>query len=396
LDYFHRALAIYETLDDLQGQIHCLIGLMSAAELSGDYSLSFTYSQRCMDLAQLSGDPRSIGRAHFSLGLKSFDLGDQEDAEAHLRQALHLNETTGDQRRQAATHFYLGKVAAERRDLEAAQIHLDAALAKFREVQDLSWEGDTLAALGQLALLQDDPTAAKEFLRIAHQRRRETGEVAYAVIDLSYLALAELALGDVENAWQHSQEAVAELEAGLSGVEHPQRIYYNHYRVAKATRRWAAARVALERAAHTVTEWAKRIQDPVLQEKFRTGSHIRRAIAKALASQPPAGRLRVHLARADAPAHRRPTSDETVALTWTVDAGDADAALAKREGSARAAVALRHHRLLRLLTEAEAADARPTIADLAGALDVSSRTIRADLATLRRQGHTIRTRGRRP
>jgi len=42
---------------------------------------------------------------------------------------------------------------------------------------------------------------------------------------------------------------------------------------------------------------------------------------------------------------------------------------------------------------AEAAGAAPAIADLAGALDVSPRTIRADLAALKRQGHTVRTRG---
>jgi DeoR/GlpR family transcriptional regulator of sugar metabolism len=35
----------------------------------------------------------------------------------------------------------------------------------------------------------------------------------------------------------------------------------------------------------------------------------------------------------------------------------------------------------------------PTVADLAGALDVSPRTTRADLAALRLQGHTIHTRG---
>ncbi|MBE9506952.1 MAG: DUF1670 domain-containing protein [Chloroflexi bacterium] len=95
------------------------------------------------------------------------------------------------------------------------------------------------------------------------------------------------------------------------------------------------------------------------------------------------------MARADAPAHRRPTSDETVTLTWTVDAGEEDDVLAKQEGK----VALRRRRLLRLLAEAEAANGLPTVADLAGALGFSPRTISADLAALRRQGHAVRTRG---
>ena len=391
-DYLQKALSIYQALGDPQGQIHCLTGLMSAAELDGNCFLSFSYGQQCMALAKATGDPHCIGRAFFTVGLNYYDIGDMEAAEVHLRQALHLDETTGDRRRQAVTHFYLGEVAAERGDLETAQAHLDTALEILREVRDLSWEGDALAALGRLALLQGNPATAAERLRAAYRRRRELDEPAYAVIDLSYLALAELALEDEEAAWQHSQEAVTELEAGLPGVEHPQRIYYNHFRVAEAIRRWAAARAALEAAGRVVAKRAERIGDPALRGKYLTGHRVNRAIAEALAAQPPPGHLRVRLARADAPRHRRPTPDETVVVTWTVDAGEEDAALAEREGQ----VALRRQRLLRLLAEAEAAGARPTVADLAGALDVSPRTVRADIAALRRQGHPIRTRGKPP
>jgi hypothetical protein len=186
-------------------------------------------------------------------------------------------------------------------------------------------------------------------------------------------------------------EAVKELEAGLTGVERPQRVYYNHYLVANATHRWAAARSALEEAGRILDESAQRIDDPALREQFRTGQRVRRDIITALAAQPPQGHLAVGLARADVPSQRPPTPKEIVSLIWTVDAGDADVAIAKNEGK----VALRRHRLLRLLSEAQTAGALATFADLAGALDVSDRTIRNDLAALRRQGHTVRTRGRK-
>lgn len=391
-DYLQRALLIYETLDDLPGQIRCLIGLTSAADLDGNYSLAYSYGQQCLTLAEATGDSHHIDRALFNVGITHYDLGDTEAAESHLRQALEISEASNNRRRQAATNLYLGVVPTEHDcDFTEPHAHLDTALEIFREVQDRSWEGDALAALGRLALLEGDPAAADEYLRTAYQRRRELGEPAYAMIDLSYLALAELALGDETTAWQHSQEAVAELEAGLSGVEHPQRIYYNHYRVAKATRHWAAARAALEEAAHIVNERAERIDDPALRKTYRTGLRANRAIAEAAARLPLPGRLRVRLARADVPAHRRPTSDETVAVIWTVDAGGEDAILAEQEGK----VVLRHHRILRLLAEADAAGTLPTVADLAGALDVSSRTIRNDMAILRREGHTVRTRGSR-
>jgi len=387
--YFREALPIYRGLDDLQGQISCLSGLTNAAELDGRYSLALSYMRQNMALAEATGDPRRIGRALHNMGVLHYDLGDIDTAKAHLYKALHLKESTRDRRSQALTHYYLGVATIEQGDFGAAQAHLDTALEIFREVQDRSWEGDALAALGRLALLRNDPDTAKKYLGAAYQRRRELGEPAYAVIDLSYLALAELALGDETAAWQHSQEAVAEREADLSGVEHPQRIYYNHYCVAKATRHWAAARAALEEAAHIVDERAEYIDDPALRKTYRTGICTNRAIAEVAARLPPPGCLRVRLAHADVPAHRRPAPDETAAVIWTVDASAEDAALAEQEGK----VILRHHRILRLLAEAEAAGVRPTVADLAGALDVSPRTIRSDRATLRRQGHAARTRG---
>ncbi len=389
--YFQAALPIYQALGDFQGQIDCLAGLVSTAESDGDYFLALSYLQQNMALAEATGDARRISRGLHNMGVIHYDLGDMDAAEAFLRRALQLKETTGDRHSQAFTYFYLSVVSIERGDLQTAQAHLDTALEIFRQVQDVSYEGDGLFALGQLALLRNDPPSAVEHLRASCRRRRELGEPAYAVIDLSYLALAELAWGDQVTAWQHSQEAVTEFQAGLAGVEHPQRIFYNHFCVAEATRHWAAARVTLEEAARIVDERAEHISAPALREKYRAGHRINRAIAGAIADQPPPGCLRVRLPRAEAPGHRRSASDEVVALTWTVEAGEADTALAEREGK----VALRRHRLNRLLAEAEAAGATPAIADLAGALDVSPRTIRTDLAALKRQGHAVRTLGGR-
>ncbi|RMF35188.1 MAG: DUF1670 domain-containing protein [Chloroflexi bacterium] len=182
---------------------------------------------------------------------------------------------------------------------------------------------------------------------------------------------------------------MARARAAWSGAGRCPEVYYNRFRIATGTRRWAAARAALEEAAEIIAQRAERIGDPVWRETYRTGLRLHRAVAEAMARQPPAGRLLVHLPRADLPVRRRVAPEETVAVVWTVDAGEADVAVAGQGGK----VALRRHRLLRLLAEAEAAGALPTVADLAGALEVSPRTIRADLAALRRQGHRVRTYG---
>ncbi len=387
--FFQEALPVYRSLGDLAGQIDCLSGLATVAKHDGDYPQMFSYFEENVALAEATGNPIRIGRAYSNTGAAYYSLGDIEVAKSYFGQALRYKEIAGDRRSLAITRFYLGLVDIEHGEFETAQADLLAALEVFREVQDKGREGDTLAVLGRVALARGDPASAGEYLRAACQCHEEAEVPDSVSADLSFLAVAEAALGDAAVAWQHSQAVMEKMDQSSQGIEHPQQIYYNHSCVAQATHHWAAARIALEKAAGILAERSERIGDPVLREKYRTGRRFNRAITEALAGLPPAGRLRVRLARTDAPTHRRPTVEETIVLTWTVDAGAADAAVLEQEGQ----VALRRHRLLRLLAEAEAAAARPTIADLAGALDVSPRTIRTDLAELRREGHAARTRG---
>jgi DNA-binding SARP family transcriptional activator len=386
---FQEALPVHEAAGDLAGQIECLTGLAYIAQYGGDFSLTLTYYQRGLTLAEAGNDVHRIGEMLSRVGITYVDLGDMDAAETHLCQALQLAEASGDRRMCAMTQTRLSLVPLQRCAFETAQVYLQAALETFRALQDPHWMGLTLSYLGEVVLLLGDPVTAKEHLEAARRCHIEIGAGDNAAIDLSYLSRAEAALGDEAAAWEHSRQVVAKMKAEWSGTEQPPEIYYNHFCVAQATHHWAAARAALEGAANLVDERAALINDSAWRESYRTGLRANRAIAEALTDQPPPGQLRVHLARADASAHRRPAPNELVTVIWTVDAGQEDAALADREGK----VVLRRHRLLRLLAEAAAADALPTVADLAGGLDVSPRTIRADLAALRCQGHAIRTRG---
>ena len=74
-------------------------------------------------------------------------------------------------------------------------------------------------------------------------------------------------------------------------------------------------------------------------------------------------------------------------MTWTIAAPEDDEVAGK--------AARRRHRLLRLLREADAQSAAPTVTALAQALGVSERTVKRDLAALRAAGHAVRTRGSR-
>lgn len=115
------------------------------------------------------------------------------------------------------------------------------------------------------------------------------------------------------------------------------------------------------------------------------------ALRQAAAGAQQPMQITVDLARADAPLGRALAPHERVMVRWTIHAGADDTRLARTRGK----VALRHARIIRLLDEAQAQGAAPTDRDLARALQVSQRTIIADIALLRAQGIACTTRRRK-
>jgi hypothetical protein len=101
------------------------------------------------------------------------------------------------------------------------------------------------------------------------------------------------------------------------------------------------------------------------------------------------GRIRQIITTAGTRPGRPLTQSDLVEVTWTLDAGAEDLEVWERHGR----VALRQVRLLRLVEEALDQGGEPTQEDLARALGVTGRTIRADIAALKEQGFTVATRG---
>jgi tetratricopeptide (TPR) repeat protein len=117
---------------------------------------------------------------------------------------------------------------------------------------------------------------------------------------------------------------------------------------------------------------------------------IQRALQQ-IAQRPPAlepGQIRVRLARQGTPRGRPLRPEEFVEVVWTVES-DEDTRVRARGGR----IAERRARLRRLCAEAAAQGAEPTVADLARALGVTTRTVDRDLAALREAGEVLITRG---
>lgn len=240
-----------------------------------------------------------------------------------------------------------------------------------------------LTALGRLRLEQGRVREAAASLKRARELWRQSGrtiEVAPALLH----ALASCRMGETAAA----RADIREVEEALRGspvATHAILLLFVRHEATGNPESLRAAREEIRRQAALFT-------DEELRADFLNNVALHHTIeAKWQALYPAPVQETIRLARADAPLGRALSGADFVTVQWTVDAGEDDAAILRREGKA----ALRHHRLARLIREAREQNASPTDSDLARALGVATRTIERDIAALRGMGQKATTRKRK-
>jgi hypothetical protein len=210
---------------------------------------------------------------------------------------------------------------------------------------------------------------------------------------LARVALAQgqlnQALVRVDKILDYLEIGVAEVSASsiskrnLAATCEPLRVYLTCYQVLNACGD-PRARDVLAVGYNLLQKRAAGIDDEQMQRTFLGNVIAHRELVAAF-RQAQGRRETVHLPQGDAPIGRPLRDDEWVEVVWTVAAPEDDAVAGK--------VDRRRHRLLRLLRQAAEQGATPTVVDLAAALDAGERTIKRDLAALRKAGHEVHTRG---
>lgn len=201
------------------------------------------------------------------------------------------------------------------------------------------------------------------------------------------LGRALFSIGAFEEATELAESGFELFRAGDYAGEQPQLWLWSLSQLLDGLGRRADADEVLEAARQELVRQASSIGDPERRRGFFELVPLNRSIVAACdARSRTKSKSVVELARATAPLGRTLRPDERVEVCWTLHATDDDAI--------RDPVALRRHRLQRLLDEAAAQAGSPTDDDLADALRVSRRTILRDMAMMG-EGSRPATRRRR-
>ena len=413
-----QALNLARACDSPPGTAQALIQNGRLQTRQGRYSEALLHFRQARAVALEQGLRRHLAEALQGLGLIQSYNCSLLDALSTLEEQLSIWRDLGMAGQEAHTlqilatvQAQLGRTAHSLRTLEQArdllakvgepvgvainQYHLAASLlyhdnalaaqavdlateavAIFRAHQQPGWEAATLALLGYAQWVAGRHKEALQALQQAHTQHEELGELGVLPELLAYQGLARLGLGEHIPALHRTRQAVLALAQGEVSDEVVSEIYCAHALALVAAGHEEQAHAYFSRSyQHLVTLAVQFEEEAARQAFFHCNPTLRllmkEVYARGIATPPRAGVI----ARA-LPALR---GGRPVQVRWTVDAGPADVAVKQAQG----AIALRRARLSRLLQEAQAQGASPTVGQLADALGVSKRTIQRDLAATR-------------
>ena len=309
-------------------------------------------------------------------------LGEDERADKSIAKAMRVYEEIRDERGIAQCMGMRGSISAKRGELDTAWSQFEDGWGLAKRVSDQWLSAQILREYAASELQAGLPDRALVHVSEAEAICEQTGmdDLAIGVRALRGRILLRLGKTDIALA-----ETTRAIEALRPGIELAHLIHYAHGLALHAAEHHASSHYQFEQAYKVLRAIVSDLDEGDRLQALDSVPEYREIIEWWRARKPEIAQ--VELAASGAPTGRSLRSDEYVQVRWTIsDPSDLDI---------RNKVDRRHHRILRLLAEAHAEGASPTVTDLANALTISEATVRRDLGHLRRNGRRADTRGSR-
>lgn len=278
-----QAVSLRSQLQDAEGIGWSELYLTMIDFVQGNYGSALSHNDLALASAESRQDWRQMGIHLNNEGRILHRLGEYQQALTQLERSLEMRGRVGDRGGQGFTLFGMGLVHAYLGHYDQAEAVLRQSLELRQTIQDERGIRYCLNGLGLVALGRGNAGEAESFFQQAFDLSEQLGLKGEAINDLSFLAQARLASGNLTGAAEASQQAIARL-ADHKNVEDIQQIYLNHYRVLKAQNDPAACNT-LQQAQEAMLSQAEQITDPSKRQGFLENVKVNQEIAAALAAE---------------------------------------------------------------------------------------------------------------
>lgn len=185
--YLIEALTYYRQMNDLEQASWVLETLGTVCWRLGELKEAQAYLHDCIAYAQ-DHSPLLHAYALNRMGTTYYSDGDKQTAIEWLIKALPIVRDVGEAQIIGHVVGNLGMLSTELGNLDQAQIYLDEALLAYRRQNNIIGEAHALTNLGHLAYQQSKIQEADSYYRRAIRLTQQSGDTPTALEDLAGLA----------------------------------------------------------------------------------------------------------------------------------------------------------------------------------------------------------------
>jgi predicted ATPase/DNA-binding XRE family transcriptional regulator len=200
-------LTAHSGFTDLRGPLTYGAAVLCFSQ--GDLAAAAGWARDSLRLHRNAGDERGTAKVLNVLGNVARERGDYLEATTLYEQSLAMSRELDDLTGVGITINNLGTVARYRGDLAAARRLHDESLRLRVRLGDLGGVANCLENLAHTALDAGDPTSAITYARGSLTRREQLGDRHGMAVTLVTLAAAYRARGDLADAGECTDEALA-------------------------------------------------------------------------------------------------------------------------------------------------------------------------------------------
>ncbi len=279
LEYAQDALALFKGSRDRTGEATTLRYIGDIFFDLGDYEQALMYYEQALGIRREIGHRAREGGALGDIGDVYLFLGDYERSLDLHQQSLAIDIEVDYKYGQTWCHHDIGLIHFNLGDLNAARGELEKSLALAEKIQAQDMivlsKNDLSLVLRTLGGEENLEQAA----RLAHEASiagEQSSLIFGQIVGESYQAMAQLGLGNLEDAVRHSHQAVSLLEEHGASEVVEEEIFFNHSQVLKSVELFY-----LKRSHDEMMRKANRINNPEMRSSFLNRVGINREIARA-------------------------------------------------------------------------------------------------------------------